>query len=72
MDNRSAVIIGVCIIIASLILILVPRTGRYAIASSSGVNVFVIDTKSGQLYTKFVPPASGSTNWHQEKDLPWK
>jgi hypothetical protein len=76
MDTRGAGIIGGCIIIASLILTLssrgpaAPEVGRYQFARSSGVNCFVIDTKTGRLWQRFVEPQGGSTDWEENKG-PW-
>ncbi|MFL5245385.1 MAG: hypothetical protein ACJ8FY_25090 [Gemmataceae bacterium] len=79
MDTRSAGILGACIIFGSLILTLGsrgsaapsgPEVGRYQFARSSGVNCFVIDTKTGRLWQRFVDPSGGSTTWEENKG-PW-
>ena len=76
MDTRSAGVLGGCIIIASLILSLgsrgpaAPEMGRYQFARSNGVNCFVIDTKTGRLWQRFVEPSGGSTDWEENK-APW-
>ena len=69
MKTIQSVIIGGSIIVAALLHGTLTkddnenRPGRYQIAGSSGVNVFVIDTASGQLWSKHFEPNSGSSQW---------
>jgi hypothetical protein len=76
MDTKAAGVLGVCIVIASFILTLVPRgtavpeVGRYQFARSSGANCFVLDTRTGRLWQRYVDPSGGSTNWSEDK-TPW-
>jgi hypothetical protein len=78
MDTKAAGVLGVCVIIAALIVALVPRSqpapaaevGRYQFTRSNGTNCFVLDTKTGRLWSRFVPSSEGSTNWSEDKG-PW-
>ena len=79
MDTKAAGVLGVCVIVASLILTLVPRgtavppvpeVGRYQFARSNGVNCFVPDTKTGRLWQRFVGPTGGPTDWSEDR-TPW-
>src|SRR5437016_1672682 len=75
MDTRSAGVLGICIIIAALVVALLPRsmnseTGRYQLVRSSGVNCFVLDTKTGRLWQRFVESSGGPSDWSENK-TPW-
>jgi hypothetical protein len=79
MNTRAALIIGLSIVVAAVIMVGVPilartprdaEVGRYQFAHTSGVNAFVIDTKTGRLWNQFVAPTSGPTKW-SECDEPW-
>jgi hypothetical protein len=77
MDNKSGVILGVCVIIAACILAFASRQvvpaseiGRYQFERSNGVNVFVLDTKTGRIWQRFVEPTGGNTEWSENK-APW-
>ena len=58
MDTKSASIIGICIIIAALIIALVPRkgggTGRFQLGGIPG-HVYVLDTETGRVWAKSAP-----------------
>jgi hypothetical protein len=75
-DTKAAGILGVCIVIAALIVSLPPRgrnesdVGRYQFARSNGVNCFVLDTKTGRLWSRFVASTGGGTDWSEDKG-PW-
>ncbi len=80
MDTKAAGVVGVCVIIAALIISLGPRgratpaepeAGRYQFVRSNGVNCFVLDTKTGRLWQGFVSSSSNeSTTWSENK-APW-
>jgi hypothetical protein len=79
MDTKGAGVLGVCIIIAALVVSLVPRNpppgiaaevGRYQFGRSNGVNCFVLDTKTGRLWERFVETSGGSPAWSENK-APW-
>jgi hypothetical protein len=81
MDTRASGVLGVCLIVAALIVTLVPRgqsaaaapageVGRYQFIRSNGPNCFVLDTKNGRLWQRYVETGGGPTNWSQETG-PW-
>jgi hypothetical protein len=75
MKRIDAIIIGFCIIAAAFIIAHMSqqsgqRTGRFQIAGSSGVTVFVLDTETGKVWSKFVNQTSGPTNWDEDTG-PW-
>ena len=79
METKSARILGGCIIVAALIVAWALRSlplhdsaavGRYQFGSTSGVNCFVLDTQTGQLWQKFVAKDSGPSQWSEEPS-PW-
>jgi hypothetical protein len=72
MNTRAALILGAAIVLAALILALAPGPGRYQFARTAGVNVFVLDTRTGRLYRKFAPTSQGPTEWREETALPWR
>ena len=64
----DALIIGLCIIVAAIVMRITPRVpadrvGRYQIAGTGGVNVFVLDTRTGKIWSKYFNPTSGATDW---------
>ena len=80
MDTKSAGVLGVCLIIAALIVTLIPRgaprpsqseVGRYQFERSNGVNCFVLDTKTGRLWQGFVSSNSSKSPTWQENRAPW-
>jgi hypothetical protein len=79
MDTKSSGILGVCFIIAALIVALVPRgalvphqeVGRYQFERTSGVNCFVLDTKTGRLWQGFVSSNNNQAPTWQENRAPW-
>jgi hypothetical protein len=78
MTTRVAAVLGICIVLAAAILALLPfglsrwsgEVGRYQIVGSSGVNCFVLDTKTGRLWQRFVESTGGPTDW-SENTTPW-
>jgi len=81
METKSAGILGVCIIIAALIVSLMPRglpwaattateSGRYQLIKATDNNVFLLDTKAGRLWQRFVASTSGPSDW-SESAAPW-
>ena len=78
MDTKAAGVLGVCIISAALIVSLPQRqpaptaaeVGRYQFVRSNGTNCFVLDTKSGRLWQRFVPSSEGPTDGNENK-VPW-
>jgi hypothetical protein len=81
MDTKAASLLGICIVIAALIIALVPRgqpapvsgpaateVGRYQFGSN-GVNCFVLDTKTGRLWQQF-QQSGRPTDWTELK-TPW-
>ena len=58
MDTKSSAILGVCLIIAALIVVLVPRPqmGRYQMHGVPG-HAYVIDTATGQVWGDFATPS---------------
>ncbi len=71
MDLKSAIVIGLCIVLASVVITVISGEGRYHMVSTSGGNVFVLDTRSGRVWSKFVKPDKGHINWSEES-TPWK
>ena len=78
MSAKSSGILGGCIVLAALIVALVPRgalspagaeVGRYQFATGGG-SVFVLDTKTGRYWQRFVSPNSGPTDWDEGRG-PW-
>jgi hypothetical protein len=72
-DTKSAGILGVCLILAALIVALVPRLQAPAPAASGpapcrfqlgGVpgHAYVLDTATGQVWEEFAPAGSGSSS----------
>ncbi|HQR44274.1 MAG TPA: hypothetical protein PLX97_16375 [Gemmatales bacterium] len=77
MNNYGGLILGVCVMMAAAIIAMAPRltggsneVGRYQFERSNGVNVFVLDTKTGRLWQRFVDPSGGSSDWTENKS-PW-
>jgi len=79
MDTKAAGVLGVCIIIAALFVSPVPRSqpapasadvGRYQFVRSSGTNCFMLDTRTGRLWQRFVEASGGPTDWSENK-APW-
>ena len=78
MDTKSAGILGICLIIAALI-VAFPHTlassqsevGRYQFGRSNGVNCFVLDTKTGRLWQGFIASNSNEAPTWQENKTPW-
>jgi hypothetical protein len=81
MDSKGGGILGICIIIAAAIVVFAPHVvprvappasevGRYQFARSNGVNVFVLDTKTGRVWQRHVDPSGGPTDWSENK-TPW-
>ncbi|HVW01075.1 MAG TPA: hypothetical protein VHB77_12070 [Planctomycetaceae bacterium] len=74
MTMKAAAVLGICIIIAALIVALLPfgvgEVGRYQIISTSGQNCFVLDTKTGRLWQRFVQSNGGPTYWTEDQS-PW-
>jgi hypothetical protein len=71
MNMKCAVIIGVSIILAGLIVAFAPGS-RYQFGSSSGPNCFVLDTKDGRIWQGFVSTNSGAEPTWQEIKAPWR
>jgi hypothetical protein len=72
MDVKSALILGVCLIIAGAVLGLVlslrtapagqePAAGRFQIAGSPG-HAYVLDTATGKVWESFEPEGVGSNS----------
>jgi hypothetical protein len=68
MDTKSSGILGVCLIIAALVVALVPRPqpapsgpqiGRYQVGGVPG-HAYVLDTATGQVWQDFAPATEGS------------
>jgi hypothetical protein len=72
-DTKNSGILGVCLIIAALIVALVPRpqpatsvpsgtqVGRYQMGGVPG-HAYVIDTATGQVWEDFAIPTQGSSD----------
>lgn len=83
MDIKSAGIVGACIVVAALIIGLLPggrtsaesvapsENGRYQFVKASDNNVFVIDTRTGRTWQRFVEATAGPREWTEEK-APWR
>jgi hypothetical protein len=76
MDTQAAGLQGACVIVASLIFTPVPRgtavppapeVGCYQVARRDGVNCFVLDTRSGRLWQRFVESSAGSAHRSEDK-----
>jgi hypothetical protein len=70
LNSNSSTILGVCLIIAALIVVLVPRPnpvpsgpqiGRYQIGGVPG-HGYVLDTATGQVWQDFATASSGSSD----------
>jgi hypothetical protein len=74
MDRIGLIVLGICIIIAAVIISHPDKAeqGRYQMVPTSGVNVFVLDTATGRVWSRFVPSTEGNGKWEEEKDVPWK
>jgi sporulation-control protein spo0M len=76
MDHKAALIVGLCIILASLLVVIalgwLPQAGRYQMTATSGVNVFLLDTQTGRVWSRVVRPNEGSTGWIEEAAVPWR
>ena len=73
MDAMAAGVLGVCIIMAAVMLAPLPRrseVGRYQFVHSNGVNCFVLDTKTGRLWQRLNPSSEGPAEWSENK-APW-
>ena len=77
MNNYGGLILGVCVIVAAAIVAMAPRltggmseVGRYQFGRSNGVNVFVLDTKTGRIWQRYVDSSGGSPDWSENK-APW-
>ena len=75
MTRTAVLILGLCLIVAAVIVggaicTAGHANGRYQFASSSGVNVFVLDTRTGRLWIKFVQQNGGPNQW-DEQVVPW-
>jgi hypothetical protein len=77
MECKGGLVLGICVIVAAFVLAFTTRTailpnevGRYQFAGSNGVNVFVLDTKTGRIWQKFVNSTGGPSEW-SENSVPW-
>lgn len=85
MDRTAAIIVGVCILLSAVVLAAPGKfsstdgrtsgnvestSARYQMVATSGVNVFVIDTRTGRVWRKFVASTEGPTSWSEES-TPW-
>lgn len=77
MDTKGGTILGICIILAACIVTLAPRlltpsseVGRYQLERSNGVNIFMLDTKTGRVWQRYVDSSGGSPDWSENK-APW-
>jgi hypothetical protein len=73
MDVKGGAVLGVCVVIAALIVALVPRpaanqpashgpqVGRYLLGGVPG-HAYVIDTATGQVWEKFATTGEGTTH----------
>lgn len=67
MDKKSALILGVCLITAALVVTLVPQpqsqpqTGRFQMYGVPS-HAYVIDTTTGQVWQDFATTGSGSSD----------
>lgn len=81
MDAKSSGIIGGCILLAGLVIALsvhfqggnLPQgnvndheKGRYQMVVTNGVNVFLVDTKTGRVWQKFVSSNEGTSEWSEQ------
>jgi hypothetical protein len=70
-DTKSAGILGVCLIVAALVVALVPRpqapapagpqAGRFQMGGVPG-HAYVLDTATGQVWEDFAPAGQGSSS----------
>ena len=65
MDKKSALILGVCLITAALVVTLVPQsesqTGRFQMYGVPS-HAYVIDTTTGQVWQDFATTSSGTSD----------
>mgnify|MGYP001609920478 CR=1 FL=1 len=76
MSRTDTLILGLCLVVAAVLIAgglcaMGHGNGRYQFARSNGVNVFVLDTRTGRLWSKFVEQTGGSTQWDEESG-PWR
>jgi len=76
MNRIDSLIIGMCIIVAGLIVGVMLRgspsgNGRYQIAGSDGGLVFVLDSKTGHIWSRFIPSTKGVETFWEEQSGPW-
>ena len=77
MDTRTVHLLGRYILVAALIVVLLPRLlalahpteGRYQVAGI-GANSFVLDTSTGRMWSRYVPPDSGPAQWVEVEAAP--
>ncbi len=73
MDATAAGVLGFCIIVAAVMHAPLPRrseAGRYQFVCPDGVNCFVLDTRTGRLWQRLIPPPGGPAEWSEDK-APW-
>jgi len=77
MNYKSGLVLGVSVIVAAFVLAFAIRTaippsevGRYQFSGGNGVNVFVLDTKTGRIWQKFVDSNGGPSEWSENR-VPW-
>lgn len=76
MDARAAHVLGRYILAAGLAVAALPTLlawahpapagPRYQATAPGSGNAYVLDTHTGQLWSKFVPSNQGSTNWGKD------
>ena len=78
MEKKPDWALGVCVIIAACVLVwgqriwpntTEPSVGRYQYGVANENNVFVLDTKTGRIWRKFVSSNSGPSEWQEDKAL---
>jgi hypothetical protein len=82
MNTKAAGLLGVCVILAALILVLGPRWSttvpaeggsdarRYQFQPGNANNVFILDTRTGRLWRKYLESQEGPSKWEEESG-PW-
>ena len=75
MNWTTVLAVLVIVILAGVFMVLKDHpadspVGRYQMVSTNGANVFLLDTKTGRLWMKFVRKEEGPTNW-DEQQAPW-
>ncbi|HEX4607796.1 MAG TPA: hypothetical protein VH092_06280 [Urbifossiella sp.] len=79
MDAKAAHVLGRYILVAGLAVAAVPpllawtlpgaSSPRYQVSAPGSGNAYIIDTHTGQTWSRFAPSNQGNTNWEKEQSV---